>query len=138
MKHLLLTVFAATALTVPAAAANAFNSASSGVTTAANTASSLSTPASQNQGRVDPNSCTATQPFTVTGPTRISVLVAGTNAGGTLWAQVIGPQGEIGPDDGSFQADAAGSYGFQVCFRSDDGIDNSTISYVDAIMTSPR
>jgi hypothetical protein len=89
----------------------------------------------QYEGRVDPNSCSATQTFAVGGPSRISVLTAGTNAGGFLYTQVIGRGGDVGAE--TYDANAAGTYGFRVCLRSDDGIDNATISYVSMVVISP-
>jgi hypothetical protein len=91
----------------------------------------------QVEGRLDPNTCSAAQPVTVGGPSSIQVLTAGTNAGGLLYAQVIGRSGDVGSADGYYVANSGGTYAFRVCFRSDDGID-SQISYIAAVLTTPR
>jgi hypothetical protein len=135
MKRLLPFAVVAAALITPAA--HATISASSGFATTTVKAAGVLAPMIQNQGRVDPNGC-ATQRFALNGPAQITVLLAGTNAGGDLYAQVIGRRGDVGGDNGYYVADAAGTYGVQVCFRSDDGIDNAQISYVDAIVIEPR
>jgi hypothetical protein len=121
------------------ATASAYHSSNDSGTAAGGVSSGISkaiAKKNQYEGRVDPNSCSATQTFAVSGPARISVLTAGTNAGGFLYTQVIGRGGDVGAD--TYDANAAGTYGFRVCFRSDDGIDDATISYVSMIVLSPR
>jgi hypothetical protein len=49
---------------------------------------------------------------------------------------VIGRNGDVGAD--TYDANAAGTYRFRVCFRSDDGIDNATISYVSMVVLNAR
>jgi hypothetical protein len=134
MKRLLIAAVAMVLL-APATASAYHTSNDSGNNAAGGVSKALAR-ANQYEGRVDPNSCSAPQTFAVSGPSRISVLTAGTNAGGFLYTQVIGRGGDVGAD--SYDANAAGTYSFRVCFRSDDGIDNATISYVSLIVLNPR
>jgi hypothetical protein len=135
MKRLLMAA-GAMMLLAPATASASYSSSDSGNAARTSGVSKAIAKPNQYEGRVDPNSCSATQTFAVAGPSHISVLSAGTNAGGFLFTQVIGPGGDIGAD--TYDANAAGTYGFRVCFRSDDGIDNATISYVTMVLVSPR
>jgi hypothetical protein len=138
MKRLLIAAVG-TVLLAPATASAYHSSNDSGNAAGAVSSSRISksiAKTNQYEGRVDPNTCSATQTFAVGGPARISVLTAGTNAGGFLYTQVIGRGGDVGAD--TYDANAAGTYGFRVCFRSDDGIDDATISYVSMIVLSPR
>jgi hypothetical protein len=130
---LVITLAAAAALLVPATAGAFHSSSDSGAAAKTN---SLIAKNSQDEGTLGPNACSATRTFKVSGPSNISVLTAGTNAGGQLSTQVIGRSGDVGSDTGSYQADSAGSYGYRVCFRS-DGIDDA-ISYVSLVVVSPR
>jgi hypothetical protein len=136
MKRTLTIATAAAALLVPVTA-GASLSASNDFSGVAAKANNVVAKANQSEGRLDPNTCSAAQPFTVTGPSNIQVLMAGTNAGGQLYGQVIGPSGDVGSANGYYVASAAGTYALRVCFRSDDGID-SQISYVAAILATPR
>lgn len=92
----------------------------------------------QFEGTLAANTCGASHPFTVSRPGKVSVLVAGTNVSGNLFAQVIGRNGTtLGARDGTFNATAAGTYAARVCFvDSGDGLDDSTVTYVGMIATS--
>ncbi len=138
MKQLLPIAVAAVALTVPGVAhASLIGLGESGAASAK--VSNAIAKVNQDEGSVAPNACTATRSFTVSGPAHIQVLVAGTNVGGQLLARVIGRTGDVGAGNGFYDANSAGTYGFQVCFVSNDGIDSTIpISYVDVIITSPR
>jgi hypothetical protein len=133
LKRLFSIATAVTALVVPAAAGASLTHSDSGATTARNSIAV----ANQTGGRLDPNSCATTQLFSVLRPSSIQVLLAGSNAGGRLYAQVIDPNGTAGPDTGAYEATAPGTYGVRVCFTSDDGID-SQISYVFSTLVTPR
>jgi hypothetical protein len=61
--------------------------------------------------------------------TRINAAAAGTNVGGTLKTEILGPGGDVRVFDGSNTARSAGVYGVRVCFLS-DGIDEAPIQYV--------
>jgi hypothetical protein len=133
-RRLLFTVAALSALLIPATAGAYLNSSNSGVATSA-ARNSIAT-GNQTEGRLEPNSC-ATRSLIVTRPSSIQVLLAGSNAGGHLYTQVISPNGTAGPEGGSYEATTPGAYGVRVCFSSDDGID-SQISYVYATLVTPR
>jgi hypothetical protein len=132
MKRIL--TMAATAALLMPATASAYHAA--GDSGAAAKTNSLIAKSNQSEGRLAPNACSTAQTFTVSGPADISVLAAGTNAGGHLFAEVIGRAGDVGSENGYYRASAPGTYGYRVCFRSDDGID-STISYVSSVVVSP-
>jgi hypothetical protein len=136
MKRILTTATAVAALLVPVTA-GASLSASNDSSGSAAKANNAVAKAYQSEGRLDPNACSAPQPFTVTGPSNIQVLTAGTNAGGQLYAQVIRRSGDVGSANGYYVANAGGTYALRVCFRSDDGID-SQISYVTTVLATPR
>jgi hypothetical protein len=92
----------------------------------------------QFEGTLAPNSCGAAHPFTVSRAGKVTVLVAGTNVSGNLFAQVIGRNGiTLGARDGTFNATTPGTYAARVCFvASGDGIDDSTVTYVGMIATA--
>ena len=136
MRLLLLTAGAA-ALLSPATASAHYATGESGAGTSATRASNAIAKANQAEGKLQPNSCSAPQAFTVTGPSNVAVLFAGTNAGGHLFAQVTDPAGRAGDESGRYSASSPGTYSYRVCFRSGDGID-STIEYVAALAISPQ
>jgi hypothetical protein len=123
-----------TALFVPTAAVASLSHSDSGLATSARNAIATG---NQTEGRLSPNNCATSQQITVTRPSSIQVLIAGTNAGGHLYAQVTSPSGAAGPESGSYDATTPGRYGVRVCFISDDGID-SDISYVYTTVVTPR
>lgn len=135
MRRILMTA-AAAALLVPATASAYHAGGDSGSTAAARVSNAIAR-STQHEGSLIPNSCSTTQTFAVTAPSDISVLAAGTNAGGHLYAEVIGRGGDVGAENGYYRASAPGIYGYRVCFRSDDGIDSS-ISYVSSVVVSQR
>ena len=137
MKPMLLTA-ATAALIVPATASAHYATGESGAgaSAAARTSNAIAK-SNQTEGKLQPNSCSAPQAFTVGAPSNVAVLVAGTNAGGHLWAQVTDPAGKTGDETGTYAATSPGTYSYRVCFRSGDGID-ATIQYVAAVAVSPR
>src|SRR4051794_25182824 len=80
--------------------------------------------ANQFEGSVAPNGCGAVHNVFVNGPTRISALIAGTNAGGQLVTEVIDAAGVSHGQ--AYTTTSAGTFGVRVCFFS-DGIDSAPI-----------
>jgi hypothetical protein len=122
LRHALMATTAAVALALPATG------------TAAPARAKLAK-ANQIEGTVSPNTCGQTHSVFVNGPTRIRGFFAGTNAGGLLVLQYLGPNGAVRADAPTYTTPSAGSYGVRVCFRSDDGIDTDAIQYVGMIVT---
>lgn len=136
MRLLLLTAGAA-ALLAPATAFAHYATGESGSGASATHVSNTIAKANQTEGKLQPNSCSTPQAFTVSSPSNVAVLLAGTNAGGHLWAQVTDPSGQTGDESGTYAATTPGTYTYRVCFRNADGID-ATIQYVAAVALSPR
>jgi hypothetical protein len=84
-------------------------------------------------GTVKPAGCGAVHQVAVGAPTTITAVAAGTNAGGTLMTQILGPAGDV-RSSGTYNAPSAGVYGVRVCFLS-DGIDQTPIQYVALVTT---
>jgi hypothetical protein len=131
MKRMLTAVCAA-ALLAPAAASAHTTAADSGPAASQTNASVAK--AGQFEGTVARNACSAAHPFTVGHAGAVTVLVAGTNVSGELFAQVIGRDGTVGAPNGTFDAPAPGAYAARVCYvPSGDGTDMSTVDYVGMI-----
>src|SRR4051812_3917359 len=97
-RRLLAVATAATALILPA------------------TAGARLAQANQFEGFLAQNTCGAVQNVTVNGPTRIDAVVAGTNVGGLLVAQVLDSRGNVLSDVGSYNTPAGGTYGVRACY----------------------
>ena len=98
------------------------------------TANAALAKANQFEGVVNANGCSAARPVTTHGPGRIDVLFAGTNAGGFLFGQILGPNGAVLSNTGSYTTTTGGTYAVRVCFLGDDEIDASQVAYVGSIV----
>lgn len=94
--------------------------------------------AGQFEGVLAANSCGAVRHVSVSGPTRIDARFAATNAGGYVFAQILGPAGDVRSTTGSYSTPSGGTYGVRACFLADDGIDAPQIEYVGTIFTAGR
>jgi hypothetical protein len=131
MKRMLVVICAA-ALLAPAAA-NAYTTSNDSGSAASKTNAAIAK-AGQFEGTLTGNTCSAAHPFTVGKAGTVTVLVAGTNVSGELFAQVLGRDGALGAQNGTFNATAPGVYTARVCYvPAGDGTDQATISYVGMI-----
>jgi hypothetical protein len=132
MKRML-TAICTSALLLPAAA-SAHYTVGGDAASAVNKTNASMAKAGQFEGTLARNSCSAAHPFTVSHAGPVTVLVAGTNISGDLFAQVLGPDGRAGSQNGFYYASTPGAYSARVCYTaSGDGTDQATVSYVGTI-----
>lgn len=93
--------------------------------------------AGQFEGLVGANGCGALQYVTVNAQMRINAVLASTNESGLLYAQVLGPAGNVVSTTGSYTTSSAGRYAIRACFTDDSGIDTPLIVYVGMVLTTP-
>ena len=133
MKRML-TAVCTVVLLAPAAAGAHTAAGDSGAVTKTNASIAK---AGQFEGSLTRNTCSAAYPFTVSHAGPVTVLVAGTNMSGDLYAQVIGRDGRPGSQNGFYYATTPGAYSARVCYvAGGDGTDQATISYVGTIAAS--
>src|SRR4051794_11785207 len=94
--------------------------------------------ANQFEGFLAANTCGAVQYVAVNGPTRIDAVVAGTNVGGLLVAQILDSSGKVLSDAGLYTTPAGGTYGVRACYLNAEQIDSGTAEYVGMVDTAAR